>query len=209
MERFGDIGPDGKPYPFHLYSMRQAIEEDFILDVLQNYTTYEAYYQLEKVIDADPEFEGRRAQRRVARYASLHPTAIDQKVEVIVEHFRRHVAMEIDGQAKAMVVTQSREHALRYWQHINNYIADKGINGLKALVAFSGDLQLEKGGETIPKLQSMGLQRQSCQASLTRTSIRYWSLRRNIRQASTNLNWLQCMLTDSLVDCRPFRPWRD
>ena len=67
---------------------------------------------------------------------------------MIVEHFRRHVAMEIDGQAKAMVVTQSREHALRYWQHINNYIADKGINGLKALVAFSGDLQLERGGET-------------------------------------------------------------
>lgn len=148
LERFGDIGPDGKPYPFHLYSMRQAIEEGFILDVLQNYTTYEAYYQLEKAIEDDPAFEGRRAQRRVARYASLHPTAIDQKVEVIVEHFRRHVAMEIDGQAKAMVVTQSREHALRYWQHINNYIAEKGINGLKALVAFSGDLQLEKGGET-------------------------------------------------------------
>ena len=67
--------------------MRQAIEEGFILDVLQNYTTYEAYYQLEKAIEDDPAFEGRRAQRRVARFASLHPTAIDQKVEVIVEHF--------------------------------------------------------------------------------------------------------------------------
>ena len=156
LERFGDIGPDGKPYPFHLYSMRQAIEEGFILDVLQNYTTYEAYYQLEKAIEDDPAFEGRRAQRRVARYASLHPTAIDQKVEVIVEHFRRHVAMEIDGQAKAMVVTQSREHALRYWQHINNYIADKGINGLKALVAFSGDLELEKGGESFTEASVNG-----------------------------------------------------
>jgi type I restriction enzyme R subunit len=106
--------------------MRQAIEEGFILDVLQNYTTYAAYYQLEKTIEDDPAFVGRRAQARVARYASMHPTAIDQKVEVIVEHFRRHVAQELDGQAKAMVVTQSREHALRYWQHINQYIAAFG-----------------------------------------------------------------------------------
>ena len=79
----------------------------------------------------------------MARYASLHPTAIDQKVEVIVEHFRRHVARELKGQAKAMVVTQSREHALRYWQRINSYIEEKGYSGLKALVAFSGDLEID------------------------------------------------------------------
>ncbi|WP_422001679.1 type I restriction endonuclease subunit R [Roseovarius mucosus] len=143
LERFGRIGTDGKPHPFHLYSMRQAIEEEFIVDVLKNYMTYKAYYQLEKTIEDDPAFKGRKAQSRVARYASLHPTAIDQKVEVIVEHFRRHVAKELDGQAKAMIVTQSREHALRYWQQLTRYIEDKGYTGLKALVAFSGDLTVD------------------------------------------------------------------
>lgn len=143
LERFGKIGSDGKPHPFHLYSMRQAIEEGFILDVLQNYMTYKAYYQLEKTIDDDPAFVGRRAQAKVARFASLHPTAIHQKVEVIIEHFRRHVSKELHGQAKAMVVTQSREHALRYWQEINSYISQKGYQDLKALVAFSGDLKID------------------------------------------------------------------
>ncbi|MFZ1725542.1 MAG: DEAD/DEAH box helicase family protein [Albidovulum sp.] len=143
LERFGRIASDGKPHPFHLYSMRQAIEEGFILDVLQNYMTYKAYYQLEKTIEDDPAFKGRKAQSRVARYASLHPSAIDQKVEVIVEHFRRHVAKEINGQAKAMIVTQSREHALRYWQRLNEYIKEKGYTHLKALVAFSGDLNID------------------------------------------------------------------
>ena len=143
LERFGRIGSDGKPHPFHLYSMRQAIEEGFILDVLQNYMTYSAYYQLEKAIEDDPAFKGRKAQARVARYASLHPTAIDQKVEVTVEHFRRHVAGKLNGQAKAMIVTQSREHALRYWQQLNRYIEDKGYADHKALVAFSGDLTVD------------------------------------------------------------------
>jgi len=143
LERFGRIGSDGKPHPFHLYSMRQAIEEEFIVDVLKNYMTYQAYFQLEKTIDEDPAFKGRKAQSRVARYASLHPTAIDQKVEVIVEHFRRNVAGKLHGQAKAMIVTQSREHALRYWQRLNVYVADKGYTNLKALVAFSGDLEVD------------------------------------------------------------------
>ncbi len=101
LERFGRIRSDARPHPFHLYSMRQAIEEEFILDVLQNYMTYKAYYQLEKTIEDDPAFMGRKAQGRVARYASLHPTAIDQKVEVIVEHFRRHVATELGGHLPA------------------------------------------------------------------------------------------------------------
>lgn len=143
LERFGRVGSDDKPHPFHLYSMRQAIEEGFILDVLQNYMTYKAYYQLEKTIEDDPAFKGRKAQARVARYASLHPEAIDQQVEIIVEHFRRHVAKELNGQAKAMVVTRSREHALRYWQRLNEYITKKNYAGMKALVAFSGDLTID------------------------------------------------------------------
>lgn len=146
LERFGVMGSDGLPHPFHLYSMRQAIEEGFILDVLQNYMTYKAYYELEKAIEDDPELQGRKAQRRVARFASLHPTAISQKVEVIVEHFRRHVQSEIGGQAKAMVVTQSREHALRYFFGLREYLKKHGYADLDALVAFSGELVLD--GET-------------------------------------------------------------
>ncbi|MEP7352502.1 MAG: type I restriction endonuclease [Acidobacteriota bacterium] len=143
LERFGIKGPDGLPQPFHLYSMRQAIEEGFILDVLQNYMTYKAYYQLEKAIEDDPELHGRRGQRRVARFASLHPTAIGQKVEVIVEHFRRHVIDELEGQAKAMIVTGSREHALRYYFGVRDYIAAKAYKDVKALVAFSGELEVD------------------------------------------------------------------
>ena len=146
LERFGTRGPNSLPHPFHLYSMRQAIEEGFILDVLERYMTYKAYYQLEKAIEDDPELSGRRGQRKVARFASLHPTAIGQKVEVIIEHFRRHVAGELDRQAKAMVVTQSREHALRYYFGVRDYIQRNGYSDIKALVAFSGELELD--GET-------------------------------------------------------------
>lgn len=143
LERFGTRDLDGLPKPFHLYSMRQAIEEEFILDVLQNYMTYKAYYQLEKAIEDDPELSGRKAHPRVARFASLHPTAIAQKVEVIVEHFRRHVMKELSGQAKAMVVTNSREHALRYFIAIKKYIESKNYTGMKALIAFSGELEMD------------------------------------------------------------------
>lgn len=143
LERFGVKGEGGLPHPFHLYSMRQAIEEKFILDVLQNYMTYKAYYQLEKAIEDDPELSGRKGQRKVARYASLHPTAIGQKVEIIVEHFRRHVMHDLNGQAKAMIVTQSREHALKYYFGVKTYIKAQGYADLKALVVFSGDLDVE------------------------------------------------------------------
>lgn len=143
LERFGTLGTDGLPHPFHLYSMRQAIEEGFILDVLQNYMTYKAYYALEKTIEDDPELHTRRAQRKVARFAALHPTALSQKVEVMVEHFRRHVRPELNGQAKAMIVTTSRESAVRYYFALKTYIEDKGHSDLKALVAFSGELHID------------------------------------------------------------------
>ena len=146
LERFGVQGSDGLPHPFHLYSMRQAIEEGFILDVLQNYMTYRAYYELEKTIAGDPTFKTNKAQRKVAKFAHLHPTAIGQKVEVIVEHFRRHVLAEMNGQAKAMVVTASREAALRYFFGIRDYIQNQHYDNLKALVAFSGELEMD--GET-------------------------------------------------------------
>jgi type I restriction enzyme R subunit len=134
--------------------MRQAIEEGFILDVLQNYMTYKAYYELEKAIEDDPQLSGRRGQRRVARYANLHPTAIGQKVEIIVEHFRRHVAKMLDGQAKAMIVTGSRDHALRYFFGVREYIKAQGYNDLRALVAFSGELTLD--GQTYSEADLTG-----------------------------------------------------
>src|SRR5690625_2434256 len=143
LERFGVTGPDGLPQPFHLYSMRQAIEEGFILDVLQNYMTYKAYYELEKAIEDDPELQGRKGQQRVARFAALHPAALGQKVEVMVEHFRRHVRREIGGQAKAMLVTRSREHALRSYFALRDYIQQQNYEDMAALVAFSGELTLE------------------------------------------------------------------
>ncbi|MCP4474180.1 MAG: type I restriction endonuclease subunit R [Gammaproteobacteria bacterium] len=143
LERFGTIGADGLPYPFHLYSMRQAIEEGFILDVLQNYMTYKQYYRLEKAVEDDPAIQGRKAQRRVARFTMLHPTAIAQKVEVIIENFCRHVMQALKGHGKAMVVTQSREHALKYYFAIKKYIEAKQYIGVKALVAFSGKLNMD------------------------------------------------------------------
>jgi type I restriction enzyme R subunit len=138
LEVFGTPGADGKPQPFHLYSMRQAIDEGFILDVLQNYTTYKTYYWLIKSIEDDPKVDKRKAARALARFMSLHPHNIAQKTEVMVEHFRHFTMHKIGGKAKAMVVTSSRLHAVRYKQAFDKYIADKGYTGIKTLVAFSG-----------------------------------------------------------------------
>src|SRR5205823_8692833 len=131
--------------PFHLYSMRQAIEEGFILDVLRNYTTYQTYWRIEKAVLDDPQYESARAKRAIARFVSLHPSNLAQKAEIIVEHFRNHTASKIGGAAKAMVVTSSRLHAVRYCQAIDRYIASKGYTDIKALVAFSGKVIDETG----------------------------------------------------------------
>jgi len=138
LEVFGRSGPDGKPCPFHLYSMRQAIEEHFILDVLKNYTTYKTYYRLVKSIKDDPKVEKKKAAKALARFMSLHPHNISQKTEVIVEHFQHFTRHKIGGMAKAMVVTSSRLHAVRYKQAFDKYILEQGYTGIKTLVAFSG-----------------------------------------------------------------------
>lgn len=138
LEVFGHPGVDGKPIPFHLYSMRQAIEEGFILDVLKNYTTYKTYYRLIKSIEDDPDVDKKKAAKALARFMSLHPHNIAQKTEVMVEHFRTFTRHKIGGKAKAMVVTSSRLHAVRYKQAFDKYIATKGYSDIKTLVAFSG-----------------------------------------------------------------------
>lgn len=132
--------------PFHLYSMRQAIEEGFILDVLRNYTTYQRYFRLEKAVREDPNYDEAKARRAIARFVDLHPHNLAQKAEVIVEHFRTHVQPRIGGHAKAMVVTNSRLHAVRYKLAIDSYIAAQGYAGIAALVAFSGKV-IDSGDE--------------------------------------------------------------
>ena len=129
---------EGRFEPFHLYSMRQAIEEGFILDVLQNYATYKTLWKITKTITGDPQYDEVRAKRAIARFVTLHPHALGQKAEIIVEHFRQHTRQKIGGLAKAMVVTSSRLHAVRYKQAIDRYIADKEYTDVRALVAFSG-----------------------------------------------------------------------
>ena len=138
LEVFGHPGTDGKPVPFHLYSMRQAIEEGFILDVLKNYTTYKTYYRIIKSIEDDPDVDKKKAAKALARFMSLHPYNIAQKTEVMVEHFRTFTRHKIGGKAKAMVVTSSRLHAVRYKQSFDKYISEKGYTYIKTLVAFSG-----------------------------------------------------------------------
>jgi type I restriction enzyme R subunit len=141
LEMFGTIGPDGLPHPFHLYSMRQAIEEGFILDVLQNYVTYETYFKLAKKIEDDPLFDRAKATKALTRYVSLHPHNIAQKTEIMVEHFRNVTRHKIGGRAKAMVVTSSRLHAVRYKLAFDEYIKKKGYKDIKTLVAFSGTVK--------------------------------------------------------------------
>ncbi len=138
LQVFGITDAEGKPKPFHLYTMRQAIEEGFILDVLKNYTTYEAFYRFCKTISDDPELNKRKAASTIGRFASLHPTNISQKTEVMVEHFRQVTMKKIGARAKAMVVTASRKHALRYYLAFKEYIKEKGYSEIKPLVAFSG-----------------------------------------------------------------------
>jgi type I restriction enzyme, R subunit len=141
LELFGRLGPSGKPEAFHLYSMRQAIEEGFILDVLTNYTTYATYYRLLKAAVDDPSLPKRKAAKALAKFMSLHPHNIEQKTEVMVEHFRGNVLHRLGGRAKAMVVTSSRLHAVRYKLAFERYIAERSYKDVHPLVAFSGTVK--------------------------------------------------------------------
>ncbi|MDO8768039.1 MAG: type I restriction endonuclease [Burkholderiaceae bacterium] len=130
--------------PFHRYTMRQAIEEGFIMDVLKNYTTYATYYKLVKASEDDPNVERKQAAKMLARFMRLHPYNIAQKTEVMIEHFDAVTRHRIGGKAKAMVVTGSRLEAVRYKLAFDTYIRDKGYSGIKTLVAFSGEVMDEE-----------------------------------------------------------------
>ncbi|WP_374399743.1 type I restriction endonuclease subunit R [Flavobacterium sp.] len=156
VEVFGTIGKNGKPEPFHLYSMKQAIEEGFILDVLKSYTTYKTYFKLSKQIEDDPKVNKKKASRAIGRFMSLHPHNLAQKTEVMVEHFRQIVSKKIGGKAKAMVVTSSRLHAVRYKEEFDKYIKEKGYNDIKTIVAFSGKVIYDNAPEGVTEVEMNG-----------------------------------------------------
>lgn len=138
LELFGREGGSGKPEAFHTYSMRQAIEEGFILDVLRNYTTYSTWFNFVKTVKDDPAIPKKKGAKALAKFKELHPHNIEQKTEVIIEHFREHVRHQLGGRGKAMVVTASRIQAVRYKLAFERYLAENQLTDIRPLVAFSG-----------------------------------------------------------------------
>lgn len=144
LEKFGQRQEDGSFKPFHLYSMKQAIEEGFILDVLANYTTYKSYYEIQKSIEDNPEFDTKKAQKRLRAYVERSQQTIDTKAEIMLEHFTTHVvnAKKLKGKGKGMVVTQNIETAIRYYKAITRLLEAQG-NPFKAMIAFSGTKEVD------------------------------------------------------------------
>mgnify|MGYP000883942219 FL=1 len=144
LQLFGSTRPDGSKGPFDLYSMKQAIEEGFILDVLNNYTTYKTYYKLNKAVEEDPELKTTVAKRKIAKFVELSDENIHQKVEIIMDHFITHDIMaDLGGHGKAMIVTSGREAAVKYQQAFKKYLKEHHITSIGAVVAFSGRLSLD------------------------------------------------------------------
>jgi type I restriction enzyme R subunit len=140
LEKFGERHPDGSYKPFHLYSMKQAIEEGFILDVLANYTTYRSYYEIEKSIEDNPLFKTVKAQKRLRAFVERHPKTIETKAEIMLDHFLTKIVntKKLKAKAKAMVVTQNIETAIRYFMALRRSLEEKG-SSFKILIAFSGE----------------------------------------------------------------------
>lgn len=170
LELFGEKRPDGKFAPFHLYSMRQAIEEGFILDVLANYTTYKAYWRLLKKIETDPRYDKKKAEYLLKSFVELHPHAINEKVRIMVEHFVAQAQSQISGKAKAMIVTRSRLHAVRYKLALDKYLAERGLT-FKALVAFSGTVQ--DGGQSYTESNMNGFSEKQTAKAFERPEYRF------------------------------------
>ena len=144
LERFGTADAEGHFHPYHLYSMKQAIEEGFILDVLTNYTTYRSYYELTKSIEDNPEYNNERAQKKLRSAVERDPKTITAKADVMLAHFDAKVfrSHKLKGKAKAMVVTKDIECAIRYYQALNRIVVEKGLP-YKILIAFSGEKRIQ------------------------------------------------------------------
>ena len=190
--------------------MRQAIEENFILDVLKNYTTYAAYFKLLKTCEDDPNVERKKAARRWRVSCGLHPHNIAQKTEVMVEHFNSVTRHKIGGRAKAMVVTGSRLEAVRYKQSFDRLYQGEGL-----CHQIAGGIFRHRHGRQIPgqDLHRGGDERRhsakrSCRKNSTRTNITFCSWRKNIRPASTSRCCTRCMWTSGLPAFRPCKRCR-
>jgi type I restriction enzyme R subunit len=170
LELFGTKRADGKFAPFHLYNMRQAIEEGFILDVLANYTTYKAYWRILKKGEDDPRYDKKKAEYLLKSFVELHPHAIGEKVRLMVEHFAAHAQGEIGSKAKAMIVTRSRLHAVRYKLAVDKYLVERGYR-FKALVAFSGTVQ--DGGQFYTESNMNGFSEAQTAKSFERAEYRF------------------------------------
>ena len=154
LELFGTLGDDGKYHPFHTYSMRQAIEEGFILDPLRNYVTYNTYWKLVNENPDEREVDASKANKELARYALTHASTVAQHAQIIIEHFRAHTAGRLGGRAKAMVVTSSRQSAVQMSRAIKKHLGDRGYPDPGVLVAFSGTLTYD--GEEITESKENG-----------------------------------------------------
>ena len=152
LEMFGTEYTDGTYHPFHIYSMRQAIEEGFIMDVLQNYMTYDTCFKIAKTIPENPDVPGSRAAKVIRKFEQLHPYNISQKAQIIVETYMETTRHKIGGQGKMMVITSSRLAAVRYYQECKRYIEENGYKDVGLLVAFSGTIQDNGEEYTEPKL---------------------------------------------------------
>ena len=152
LEMFGTEYEDGSFHPFHIYSMRQAIEEGFILDVLQNYMTYDTCFKIAKTIADNPDVPGSRAAKVIRKFEELHPYNISQKAQIIVETYMSTTRHKIGGRGKMMVITSSRLAAVRYYHEVKRYIEEKGYDGVGVLVAFSGSVMDGDEEYTEPKL---------------------------------------------------------
>lgn len=153
LELFGQLpdptrppAEDNIPEAFHVYTMQQAIEEGFIIDVLKSYTTYDLAYKLATREGDEKEVDAKKAKVQLAKWVRLHPYNISQKIEIIIEHFRAHIAHLLDGKAKAMVVTSSRKEAVRYKIALDKYIKENSYEGIQAMVAFSGKVDDDAEG---------------------------------------------------------------
>lgn len=142
LERFGEKQKDGSFKPFSLYSMKQAIEEGFILDVLQNYTTYKVYFKLLKKLEEDPTVPRSRALSTILQYVNLHETTLEQKIEIIMAHFEQTIRSQLRGEAKAMIVTNSREAAVKYKLALDSYLRKYNYPH-KTLGAFTGSIKID------------------------------------------------------------------
>lgn len=199
LETIGRKDESGKPEPFHIYSMRQAIEEGFIFDVLKYYTTYKTYFKLVKSVTDDPKLDKKKAARALARFVSFHPHNLASKSEVVIEHFRASTRHKIGGRAKAMVVTGSRAHAVRYKQEFDNYLAEKGYTDIKTLVAFSiGDESTEVG-------MNLGIKEKELPKRFSSDEFQVLIVAEKYQTGFDQPLRIRCTWTSASPTCRPFR----